>query len=163
MDQDILIHPRYFGPELQEVIELKLREIEGTCSGKYGFIIIVTSIVEIGPGIIYPGGFASYLVKYMAVVFRPFKDAIYDGIVKQVNKVGMFVEIGPLSCFISHNSVPSDFQFCPDFSPPCYKSEKETIAIGVEDKIRLKIVGVRVDSSGIFAIGTLMDDYLGAV
>ncbi len=28
---------------------------------------------------------------------------------------------------------------------------------------RLKIVGTRVDASDIFAIGTLMDDYLGLV
>ena len=32
-----------------------------------------------------------------------------------------------------------------------------------DDEIRLKIVGTRVDASDIFAIGTLMDDYLGLV
>ena len=32
-----------------------------------------------------------------------------------------------------------------------------------EDEIRLKIVGTRVDANDIFAIGSLMDDYLGLV
>ena len=32
-----------------------------------------------------------------------------------------------------------------------------------DDEIRLKIVGTRVDASDIFAIGTLMDDFLGLV
>ncbi|KAJ9596871.1 hypothetical protein L9F63_012127, partial [Diploptera punctata] len=35
------------------------------------------------------------------------------------------------------------------------------VVIQADDEIRLKIVGTRVDASGIFAIGTLMDDYLG--
>lgn len=74
-------------------------------------------------------------------------------------------------------------QFCPNGNPPCYKSQEEDVVIAAEDKIRLKIVGTRVDATGIvrfkrlislirycycvfhfqFAIGTLMDDYLGLV
>lgn len=79
-------------------------------------------------------------------------------------------------------------QFCPNGNPPCYKSKEEDVVIAAEDKIRLKIVGTRVDATGIvsysalhcsvrpclknvlffsfclqFAIGTLMDDYLGLV
>lgn len=79
-------------------------------------------------------------------------------------------------------------QFCPNGNPPCYKSKEEEVVIAPEDKIRLKIVGTRVDATGIvsfilllnkpttlrftyeqnycylqFAIGTLMDDYLGLV
>lgn len=76
-----------------------------------------------------PGqGFVVYPVKYKAIVFRPFKGEVLDAVVTQVNKVkqncdhnvrdmlrkqlhytkihlqvGMFAEIGPLSCFISHH------------------------------------------------------------
>lgn len=32
-----------------------------------------------------------------------------------------------------------------------------------DDEIRVKVIGTRVDASDIFAIGTLMDDYLGLV
>ncbi|XP_046669953.1 DNA-directed RNA polymerase II subunit RPB7-like, partial [Homalodisca vitripennis] len=60
-------------------------------------------------------------------------------------------------------SIPADMQFCPNFNPPCYKSKDEDVVIQEDDDIRLKIVGTRVDASGIFAIGTLMDDYLGLV
>ncbi|XP_023317838.1 DNA-directed RNA polymerase II subunit RPB7-like [Trichogramma pretiosum] len=52
-------------------------------------------------------------------------------------------------------------QFCPNVNPPCYKSKEEDVVIQADDEIRLKIVGTRVDATGIFAIGTLMDDYLG--
>ena len=112
--------------------------------------------------------------------------------VTQVNKVGLFTEIGPLSCFISRHSIPVDMAFDPNSNPPCYKTtDEETVIQQVsryllpntnyslqlcflymmaifhdhfqDDEIRLKIVGTRVDASDIFAIGTLMDDYLGLV
>ena len=63
--------------------------MEGTCTGKHGFVIAVTTIDNIGLGAIQPGrGFALYPVKYKAIVFRPFKGEVTDAIVTQVNKVG---------------------------------------------------------------------------
>ena len=70
---------------------------------------------------------------------------------------------GPLSCFISRHSIPADMTFDPNSNPPCYKTSDEDMVIQQDDEIRLKIVGTRVDASDIFAIGTLMDDYLGLV
>lgn len=91
-------------------------------------MIAVTTIDSIGAGIVLPGqGFVVYPVKYKAIVFRPFKGEVLDAIVMQVNKVrllllcdifndqlfnssvfdffqvGIFADIGPLSCFISHH------------------------------------------------------------
>ncbi|CAH1637844.1 unnamed protein product [Spodoptera littoralis] len=148
LEHEILLHPRYFGPQLLDIVKQKLyTEVEGTCTGKYGFVIAVTAIDSIGAGLIQPGqGFVVYPVKYKAIVFRPFKGEVLDAIVTQVNK-----------------SIPADMEFCPNVNPPCYKSKQEDNVIQEEDVIRLKIVGTRVDATGIFAIGTLMDDYLGLV
>ncbi|KAL6419753.1 hypothetical protein ACFW04_014460 [Cataglyphis niger] len=146
LEHEILLHPRYFGPQLLDTVKQKLyTEVEGTCTGKYGFVVAVTTIDNIGAGIIQPGqGFVVYPVKYKAIVFRPFKGEVLDAIVTQVNK-----------------SIPEDMQFCPNVNPACYKSKEEDVVIQADDEIRLKIVGTRVDATGIFAIGTLMDDYLG--
>jgi hypothetical protein len=55
---------------------------------RYGFVIAVTSIDNIGAGLIQPGqGFVVYPVKYKAIVFRPFKGEVLDAVVTQVNKV----------------------------------------------------------------------------
>lgn len=55
---------------------------------RYGFVIAVTTIDNIGAGIIQPGrGFVLYPVKYKAIVFRPFKGEVVDAVVTQVNKV----------------------------------------------------------------------------
>ena len=47
----------------------------------------------------------------------------------QVNKVGLFTEIGPLSCFISRHSIPVDMAFDPNSNPPCYKTTDEETVI----------------------------------
>ncbi|CAM5155011.1 unnamed protein product [Natator depressus] len=165
LEHEILLHPRYFGPNLLNTVKQKLfTEVEGTCTGKYGFVIAVTTIDNIGAGVIQPGrGFVLYPVKYKAIVFRPFKGEVVDAVVTQVNKVGLFTEIGPMSCFISRHSIPSEMEFDPNSNPPCYKTVDEDIVIQQDDEIRLKIVGTRVDKNDIFAIGSLMDDYLGLV
>ena len=86
-----------------------------------GFVIAVTTIDSIGLGALQPGrGFALYPIKYkaspfstgmvlltqqaaplQAVVFRPIKGEVLDAVVTQVNKIGIFTQIGPLSCFVS--------------------------------------------------------------
>ncbi|ERE79369.1 DNA-directed RNA polymerase II subunit RPB7-like protein [Cricetulus griseus] len=88
LEHEILLHPRYFGPNLLNTVKQKLfTEVEGTCTGKYGFVIAVTTIDNIGAGVIQPGrGFVLYPVKYKAIVFRPFKGEVVDAVVTQVNK-----------------------------------------------------------------------------
>lgn len=54
-------------------------------------MIAVTTIDQIGSGVIQPGqGFVVYPVKYKAIVFRPFKGEVLDAVVKQINKVISF-------------------------------------------------------------------------
>lgn len=44
------------GPQLLQTVRDKLLgEVEGTCSGKHGFVINVTGIDNIGAGLIQPG------------------------------------------------------------------------------------------------------------
>ncbi|XP_065324546.1 DNA-directed RNA polymerase II subunit RPB7-like isoform X2 [Gordionus sp. m RMFG-2023] len=138
LEQEIILHPRYFGPNLLNTVKQKLfSEVEGTCSGQYGFIIAVTSIDSIGSGMIKPGrGYGTY-------------------------KVGIFCEIGPLTCFISKHSIPSNMEFDPNLGQPCYKTVDDGISIKEHNEIRVKIVGTRINASDIFAIGSLMDDFLG--
>ncbi|VDK50361.1 unnamed protein product [Anisakis simplex] len=163
LDHEICLHPKYFGPDLLETVKRKLfNEVEGTCTGKYGFVIAVTTIDNIGSGLIQPGrGFVVYPVKYRAIVFRPFKGQVVDAVVSQVNKVGIFCDIGPMSCFVSRHCIPPDMEFEPNANPPCYKTQDESVVIKQDDEIRVKLIGTRVDAADIFAIGTLMDDYLG--
>lgn len=40
-------------------------------------------------------------------------------------------------------------EFCPNVNPQCYKTKDEDVVIHAEGEIRLKIVGTRVDATGI--------------
>jgi hypothetical protein len=48
-------------------------EVEGTCTGKVGFIVKVTGIIDVGDGVILPGGDgkAEFESTYNAVVLKP--------------------------------------------------------------------------------------------
>ena len=63
-------------------------QVEGTCSGKHGFIICVTGMGNVGKGSIREGlGTALFKVQYSCVVLRPFKGEVIDCVVSSVSKV----------------------------------------------------------------------------
>lgn len=105
--------PKSFGPHMKQILRSKLIEdVEGTCTGQFGYIICVMDgmKIDIGKGRIIPGdGSAEFEVKYSAIVWRPFKGEVVDGVVTKVNNLGFFVDVGPLSVFISVHV--STFQF----------------------------------------------------
>ncbi|CAM0137707.1 unnamed protein product [Umbelopsis sp. WA50703] len=101
-------------------------DVEGTCSGRFGYIITVVRIHTIGKGKILPGsGLAEFKVKYQAIVFKPFKGEVVDAVVTTVNKMGFFADVGPLQVFVSSHLIPSDMKFDPNGNPPCYQSEDQ--------------------------------------
>lgn len=89
LSHTILLHPSYFGPRMLQYLESKLyADVEGTCSGQFGYIIAVVTILNIGEGMVLPGsGQAEFITRYRAIVFKPFKGEVVDGVVASVNKV----------------------------------------------------------------------------
>lgn len=73
----ISLHPSYFGPHMRDFLKAKLlADVEGTCSGQYGYIICVldSNTIDIDKGKVIPGqGFAEFEVKYRAILWRPFR------------------------------------------------------------------------------------------
>ena len=56
LEHEVCLHPKYFGPSLLASVKEKLyKEVEGTCKGKYGSIIAVTTVDNIGSGLIQSG------------------------------------------------------------------------------------------------------------
>ncbi|KAG8866946.1 DNA-directed RNA polymerase II subunit [Tulasnella sp. 331] len=159
----ILLHPSYFGPHMEQFLENKLySDVEGTCSGAHGYIIAVLSILDIGSGNVMSGtGQAEFVTRYRAIVFKPFKGEVVDGIVGEVNKMGFFADVGPLNVFVSSHLIDPDMKFDPNSNPPSFASQEEVI--DRDTHVRLKIVGTKVDATTIFAIGTIKEDHLGVV
>ncbi|KAI6154226.1 RNA polymerase Rpb7 [Pisolithus tinctorius] len=131
----ILLHPSYFGPRMLQFLESKLyADVEGTCSGQYGYIIAVVSILDIGRGMVISGsGQAEFVTRYRAIVFKPFKGEVVDGV------MGFFADVGPLQVFVSHQLIHPDMKFDPNSNPPSFASDDQ------------------------FAIGTIKEDHLGVI
>jgi DNA-directed RNA polymerase II subunit RPB7 len=74
-----------------QFLEQKLyADVEGTCSGQFGYIIAVVSILDIGKGIVLSGnGQAEFVTRYRAIVFKPFKGEVLDGVVTSVLQVSI--------------------------------------------------------------------------
>uniref|UniRef100_A0A060TG99 DNA-directed RNA polymerase subunit n=1 Tax=Blastobotrys adeninivorans TaxID=409370 RepID=A0A060TG99_BLAAD len=159
----LTLHPSYFGPQMTQYLKSKLlADVEGTCTGQFGYIICVLDgmKIDVGKGRVIPGsGAAEFDVKYRAIVWRPFKGEVVDAVVTNVNKMGFFADVGPLSVFVSSHLIPSDMAFNPSANPPAYTSDDQSIERG--SRVRLRIVGVRADVGQMYAIGSIKEDYLG--
>jgi len=75
IERELLLHPRLLGPHVTEHLKEKLLQtVEGSCSGRHGYIISVTEITSQSKGQIKEGtGITSFTMKFNAIVFRPFK------------------------------------------------------------------------------------------
>ncbi|XP_058185059.1 DNA-directed RNA polymerase II subunit RPB7 isoform X2 [Rhododendron vialii] len=147
LERNMQLHPRHFGRDLREKLIAKLmKDVEGTCSGRHGFVVAITGIESVGKGLIRDGtGFVTFPVKYQCVVFRPFKGEILEAVVTMVNKL-----------------IPDDMEF-QSGDMPNYTTSDRSVKIEKESEVRLKIIGTRVDATEIFCIGTIKDDFLGVI
>eukprot|EP00899_Mesostigma_viride_P028968 jgi/Mesvir1/9256/Mv03122-RA.1 len=164
LEKNMRLHPRYFGPKMRTtVVEKLIAEVEGTCSGRYGFIIAVVDVVSLGQAQLSDGsGYATIHVKYAAIVYRPFKGEVMDAVVTDVTKMGFFCESGPLRIFVSGQQIPQDMHFAAT-EEPCFVANDESVRIQRDSEVRIKIVGLRMDATDIFVVGSIKDDYLGFI
>ncbi|XP_068666637.1 DNA-directed RNA polymerase II subunit RPB7-like [Aristolochia californica] len=164
LERNMQLHPCHFGPRLRDKLISKLmKDVEGTSSGRHGFIVAITAVDDIGKGLIRSGtGYVTFPVKYQCIVFRPFKGEILEAIVTMVNKMGFFAEAGPVQIFVSNHLIPDDMEFLSG-DTASYSTANGSVKIQKDTEVRLKIIGTRIDATEIFCIGTIKDDFLGVV
>jgi DNA-directed RNA polymerase II subunit RPB7 len=161
---NLTLHPSFFGAQMNDYLRQKLlTDVEGTCTGQFGYIVCVleSSNIDVGKGRVIPGnnGYAEFEVRYKAVVWKPFKGEVVDGIVNSVNSMGFFADVGPLSVFVSKHLIPSDMKYNPSHTPPAYIGEDQLVT--KNSRVRIKVIGTRSDVNSISVIGSIKEDYLG--
>ncbi|GAB4854208.1 hypothetical protein Ancab_022795 [Ancistrocladus abbreviatus] len=64
LERKMQLHPRHFGARLRDKLVSKLmKDVEGTCSGRHGFVVAITGIESVGKGLIKEGtGFVTFPV-----------------------------------------------------------------------------------------------------
>lgn len=147
LKHSLLLEPSAYSYKIDQTISERLvSTVEGSCSGENGYIITVLSILDISEGLVQHSGWTLFEIKYKALVLNVSKGEVVDALVSETNKMGIFASIGPLTIFISNYQIPSTFS-----------------ALSKNSMLRLKIIGTKVEATRIFAIGTLNEDFLGAI
>jgi DNA-directed RNA polymerase II subunit RPB7 len=168
--------------------KLLIPKVEGTCSGKYGFIICVTGIESVSQGAIRDGGTgsATFSLRYGCLVFRPSRGEVLDAVVASVSKVGFFADAGPMQVFVSNHLIPDEYEFSSGGGgggggagasgggggagaggsgggEPAFVAADEGSRVTPGAEVRLRVVGTRMDANEIFCVATMKDDYLGVI
>jgi hypothetical protein len=61
LERNIVLAPVNFGPKMREAVYERLRtEVEGTCSGRYGFVVMVTNVKKISDVRAWPISWAAF-------------------------------------------------------------------------------------------------------
>lgn len=87
LQHEVMMHPENFGRELQQKLRKRLCEdVEGTVPETTGIIVAVLRFYDeqdVKRGLIeYETGYASFIVNYEAIIYRPFKNQVLDAKVR---------------------------------------------------------------------------------
>ena len=163
LEKTIKIEPKDLDANLDDVIAKKLcRVTKGTWNGKNGYIIDIIEVSSMDDGIVLDtSGDVQFNVVYSALVFKPKKGDVLDGVVTNVNQNSIVVSVGPQSVMIAHSSMPSGLEFDP--YTKSYKSADMETVIQEDNEIRFRVVGVNVLANEITCAGTIDEPFLGLI
>jgi len=180
--KNVALHPRYFNKDLERMLlKVLMNEVVGNFDKRYGHVIAITELLDKQPGLIQSGtGLAVFAVTFSCVVMRPFKDEVLEAEVLNCSRMGMYLEVGALTVLVARPQIPSEFTF-EEGEIRCWRrmsgedkgdkeegdededdeddEENETIQQG--SKVRVKLIGVQIEASGMCALATIKGPFLG--
>ena len=127
----IRVPPNLFSEDLETAILKVVKEkYEGFISQDVGVVIDISSVKEVGEGVIIPGDGASfYESTFDLLTFKPEMHEVLLGSIKDVADFGAFINLGPIEGMIHVSQTMDDFV---TFS-------KEKILNGRDSKRSLKV------------------------
>lgn len=100
--RECVLHPSFFDSGANDkVLEKLYSDMHGKIEGAE-MIIQIIDVDEGSEPVLVPGtGMAKFTLSYRAIVWRPFKGEVVDGMVTSVVNGGFFVDVGALGVFVS--------------------------------------------------------------
>jgi DNA-directed RNA polymerase II subunit RPB7 len=161
--QNIFIPSVYFDGNIKKrIVSSLISTVEGTKTGPFGTIIIVIGIGTFwNNGKLLPGSSSAlYNINYKAITFRVFKGEVLDSILTNITRLGFFCESGFLQIFVSRQFIPNNYYY--DDLNKCFQNKNyENDKIRKDTILRVRIIGLREESSHTQAIGTINETFLG--
>ena len=115
-------------------------------------------------GVVNDSGEAIFTVHFKALVCRPLKNEVIDGIVTSVDRIGISLSVGSINCFVPHTQIPMEMKFSEEHNK-FISEEDPSLEIKPNTILRFKVMSVNVKgqegNSIMQVIGTIAEDYLG--
>lgn len=98
---------------------------------------------KIQDGLVNDSGDAIFTVSFKALVYRPLKGEVLDGVVTGIEKVGIEVKVGACKVFIPHTKIPTEMKYSEEQNG-FISEEDQTQIIKDESVIRFKVEDVSI-------------------
>ena len=142
LQDHIRVPPDLFDLNVEEaVIKRVKRMYDGFISKDIGIVIDVSSVKDIGEGIIVPGDGASYYdVTFNLLTFKPELQEVVLGKINDIADFGAFINLGPIEGMIHISQTMDDFVSFSKDKVLAGKESKKTLKTG--DSCRARIIAV---------------------
>jgi DNA-directed RNA polymerase II subunit RPB7 len=104
LSKEICVYPKDLTADIKTLISNKIRELEGTVVGNYGYIISIIEFNQTSKGKVdNETGRVNYRIMYKAITFKPNIGEILNTYPIFINEHGFFCKVGHLQIFISQH------------------------------------------------------------
>ncbi|MBL7054447.1 DNA-directed RNA polymerase [Candidatus Woesearchaeota archaeon] len=138
----IRVPPDLFNLDVNEAVVKRVKKkYDGFISKELGIVIDVSSIKDIGEGVIIPGDGSSYYeATFELLSFKPELQEVVLGKIRDIVDFGAFINLGPIEGMIHVSQTMDDFV---SFSKDKTLSGKESKKVlKVDDSCRARIIAV---------------------
>jgi DNA-directed RNA polymerase II subunit RPB7 len=114
LTKEICIYPKDLTLDIETLISTKIRELEGSVVGNYGYVISIIEFNRTSKGKIdSETGRVNYKIMYKAITFKPNVGEILNTFPIFINEHGFFCKVGHLQIFISQHMM-EDWKYNPE-------------------------------------------------
>lgn len=104
LTKEICLYPKDLTSDIKSLISGKIRELEGTVVGNYGYIISIIEFNQTSKGKVdNETGRVNYKVMYKAITFKPNVGEVLNTFPFFINEHGFFCKVGHLQIFVSQH------------------------------------------------------------
>ncbi|MFC1454582.1 DNA-directed RNA polymerase [Candidatus Undinarchaeota archaeon] len=157
IQDNVRVPPSKFGSNLEgTILNVLKQQYEGYLNKELGLVVSVTSIENVGEGVVRPGdGSAHYDTTFNLISFMPQQNEIVLGKVIEIVEFGAFVTLGAIDGLVHVSQVTDDFLSYDEKGRKLVgKESKKSVIEG--DMLRARIVALSMKKSQNQKVGLTM-------
>jgi DNA-directed RNA polymerase subunit E' len=141
----VRVDPKLLGEDVEVAITKELKKkFEGYISKDLGSVIDISSVKEIGDGVLIPGdGGPYYKATFEILTFKPEVNELIKGKVKDITEFGVFLSMGPMEGMIHVSQAMDDFVSFSKEKTLAGRDSKRVLKVGDDCMARIIAVSLK--------------------